>query len=269
MFIKPCHGVVTSLYSSARLDPVGKEVIRPHRGIDYGTHADNTIVAAASGKVRFVDNTKDGKTGFGKYVVITHLNGWETLYAHLASNSVKVGQTVNQGQKIGMKGTTGNSTGVHLHFEISKGRWTNQYTHHVNPALYIDDPDVRHLQSTLNKLGYKVVVDGLYGNGLAKVVLDYQKKNRLVADGVAGRVTIAALEKSVATVVKPVAPKKEVTRLFEPSSSTLKKSVIDKIEKATNDKVLQDGKWLAQAKAGTLSLDDALALSVYIDSAKK
>ena len=40
-----------------------------------------------------------------------------------------------------MKGTTGNSTGVHLHFEISKGKWSNKYTHHVNPARYSDDPD--------------------------------------------------------------------------------------------------------------------------------
>lgn len=63
-------------------------------------------------------------------------------------------------------------------------------------------------------------------------------------------------------------PKKEETRMFKPSSPTLKKSVIDKIETATKAKILNDSKWLTQAKAGTLSLDDALALSVYIDSAK-
>ena len=61
--------------------------------------------------------------------------------------------------------------------------------------------------------------------------------------------------------------KKEEIRLFNPSSPTLKKSVIDKIEEATKDKVLKDGKWLAQAKSGALSLDDALALSVHIDNA--
>lgn len=187
----------------------------------------------------------------------------------MSSITVKVGQNVGQGQKIGVKGTTGNSTGIHLHFEISKGRWTNQYTHHVNPALYIDDPDVRHLQQMLNVLGYKVTVDGLYGNEVVKVVAAYQKANKLVADGVAGRVTMAAVEKSFASVAKPTPPpKKEEIRLFKPSSPTLNTSMIDKIEKATKDKVLQDPKWLAQAKAGTLSLDDALALSVYIDGNK-
>lgn len=265
MFIKPCSGIITSLYSDARLNPV-LGVVRPHRGTDYGnTPGQNDIVAAASGKVRIAVNSS---TGFGKYVVITHDNGWETLYAHLSVISVGAGKTVKQGQKIGVKGTTGNSTGVHLHFEISKGRWSNKYTYHVNPALFIDDPDVRELQQLLNKLGYKVTVDGLYGNGVAMAVLDYQKNNRLGADGVAGRLTMGSLEKSVASVEKPTPPKKEEIRLFKPSSPTLEKSMIDKIEKATKDKVLKDSKWLAQAKAGTLSLDDALALSVYIDSAK-
>ena len=71
----------------------------------------------------------------------------------------------------------------------------------------------------------------------------------------------------VATAFK--APEKEETRMFNPSSPTLKKAVVDKIESATKAKVLSDGKWLLQAKAGTLSLDDALALWVHIDNAKK
>ena len=112
--------------------------------LDYGNHADNTIMAAADGKVRVAVISG---TGFGKYVVITHNNGWETLYAHLSVISVSAGQAVKQGHKIGVKGTTGNSTGVHLHFEVSKGRWSNKYTLHVNPALYIDDSDVRALQA--------------------------------------------------------------------------------------------------------------------------
>lgn len=75
--------------------------------------------------------------------------------------------------------------------------------------------------------------------------------------------------KFLAEVKEVDEPKKEETRMFKPSSPTLKKSVIDKIEVATKAKLLNDGKWLAQAKAGTLSLDDALALSVHIDNAKK
>lgn len=202
------------MYDKARKNPVTGKV-QPHWGTDYGSHSDNTIIAAAAGKVRIAVNSA---SGFGKYVIITHDNGWETVYAHLSMINVIAGQRVGQGQKIGVKGTTGNSTGVHLHFEISKGKWSNKYTQHVNPTLYIDDLDVRHLQQSLNKIGYKVTVDGLYGDGLAKAVLDYQKKNKLGADGVAGRVTIAALEKTVTSKV----PSEKEEEELEFSSPTLK-----------------------------------------------
>lgn len=193
MFVKPCYGLITSLYSDTRLNPV-LNIVRPHWGIDYGNHSNNTIIAAAEGKVRVAVNSS---TGFGKYVVITHTNGWETLYAHLSVINVSAGQIVKQGQRIGMKGTTGNSTGVHLHFEISKGKWSNKYSHHADPALYIVDPDVRKLQSSLNKLGYIISNDGIYGKETINAVVDYQKKNGLLADGVAGKITIQAIERSI------------------------------------------------------------------------
>lgn len=217
MFIKPCKGYITSLFSNSRLNPV-LGVVRPHWGTDYGNHVDNTIIAAAAGKVRIaIDST----SGFGKYVVITHSNGWETLYAHLSVVSVSDGQSVKQGQKIGVKGSTGNSTGIHLHFEISKGKWSNSYTYHVNPALYVDDPDVRRLQTMLNQLGYKVAVDGLYGDGMVKVVTTYQKSCKLTADGVAGPMTMAEIDKSISALV-PL--KKEVIVATEPSSTIVSPS---------------------------------------------
>lgn len=196
MFIKPCNGYITSLYDKARKNPVTGKV-QPHWGTDYGNHADNTIVAAAAGKVRIAVNSQ---TGFGKYIIITHDNGWETVYAHLSVISVNAGQSVKQGEKIGVKGTTGNSTGVHLHFEISKGKWSNKYTNHVDPVFYIDDPDVRLLQVSLNKLGYKVDIDGIYGVGTINAVASYQRANKLTADGVAGNATMAAVAKSVSQI---------------------------------------------------------------------
>ncbi len=206
MFIKPCQGYITSLYDKARKNPVTGKV-QPHWGTDYGNHVDNTIVAAAAGKIRTAVNST---SGFGKYVIITHDNGWESVYAHLSAISVSAGQTVKQGQKIGVKGTTGNSTGVHLHFEISRNRWSNQYTGNVNPALYIDDPEVRKLQTLLNQLGYKVTVDGIYGDGMLKAVAAYQKSVKLNADGVAGSTTMAAVEKSAQLVQIATNPKEEV-----------------------------------------------------------
>ncbi|MFC7439825.1 peptidoglycan DD-metalloendopeptidase family protein [Laceyella putida] len=75
----------------------------------------DTVVASASGKVTTVRDL--GSTSYGKYVVIDHGGGWTTLYAHLNSFSVSVGQLVSMGQKIGTVGSTGGSTGPHLHFE--------------------------------------------------------------------------------------------------------------------------------------------------------
>ena len=79
-------------------------------------HLHVRIVAADNGVV-----TSTGWHGtYGNRVVITHNNGYETLYAHLSSIDVSVGQTVPQGTKIGVMGSTGRSTGVHLHFEVIK-----------------------------------------------------------------------------------------------------------------------------------------------------
>ncbi|MHC8523890.1 M23 family metallopeptidase [Rossellomorea sp. H39__3] len=58
--------------------------------------------------------------GYGNKIVIDHQNGYKTIYGHLASISVKAGQKVEQGQKIGVMGDTGQSTGVHLHIEVYK-----------------------------------------------------------------------------------------------------------------------------------------------------
>lgn len=87
---------------------------RFHRGIDIAQPRNRNILAADNGTVTFAG--WDG--GYGNKVMINHNNGMTTLYAHLASMDVKVGQTVTQGQKIGVMGSTGNSTGVHLHFEV-------------------------------------------------------------------------------------------------------------------------------------------------------
>ncbi|MDT8862805.1 M23 family metallopeptidase [Alkalihalobacillus sp. MEB130] len=87
---------------------------RFHRGIDIARPSNYNILAADNGTVTFAGS----QGGYGNLVRINHNNGMETLYAHLASIDVKVGQTVTKGQKIGVMGQTGNSTGIHLHFEV-------------------------------------------------------------------------------------------------------------------------------------------------------
>lgn len=87
-----------------------------HKGIDIANHGGGPILAADSGTVivaSWLDNT-----GYGNRVMIDHGNGTRTLYGHMSSFSVVVGQTVKRGDKLGMMGSTGRSTGTHLHFEI-------------------------------------------------------------------------------------------------------------------------------------------------------
>ncbi|WP_110943316.1 M23 family metallopeptidase [Virgibacillus senegalensis] len=91
----------------------GKE----HKGIDIAGVSNRSILAADNG---VVVSAGYNSGGYGNKVVINHNNGYRTVYAHLASIKVKTGQTVSKGSKIGVMGSTGDSTGVHLHFEVYK-----------------------------------------------------------------------------------------------------------------------------------------------------
>ena len=102
---------------------------RAHKGIDLKVYIGDTIRAAFSGKVRMV---KYEAAGYGKYVVIRHQNGLETIYGHMSDWLVKEDEVVKAGQPIGLGGNTGRSTGSHLHFE------TRLCGVALNPALMFD-----------------------------------------------------------------------------------------------------------------------------------
>ena len=89
----------------------------PHQGIDYGTPLGTPILASADGTVDFTANLT---VGYGKYIRLRHQEGYISLYAHLSEINVREGQAVSKGQVIGKSGSTGNSTGPHLHFEVRK-----------------------------------------------------------------------------------------------------------------------------------------------------
>lgn len=86
-----------------------------HKGIDIARPSNKTIKAADNGRV---ESAGYDSSGYGNKVVINHGNGMKTVYAHLSSISVETGQVIGKGSAIGVMGSTGNSTGVHLHFEI-------------------------------------------------------------------------------------------------------------------------------------------------------
>jgi murein DD-endopeptidase MepM/ murein hydrolase activator NlpD len=99
-----------------------------HTGLDLVEPFGSPIYAADDGIVALVGKSS---SGYGNYVVLAHSGGLDTLYGHLSTSLVKVGQTVTQGQVVGLEGSTGNSTGPHLHFEL---RIRNQP---VDPTPYL------------------------------------------------------------------------------------------------------------------------------------
>jgi murein DD-endopeptidase MepM/ murein hydrolase activator NlpD len=102
---------------------------RTHEGIDFALHMNDYVYAAFDGVVRFAKFTNNG---YGNCIIIRHLNGLETLYGHLNNINVIENQFVKSGEIIGLGGSTGRSTGPHLHFETR----INDYS--FNPEKIID-----------------------------------------------------------------------------------------------------------------------------------
>jgi len=102
---------------------------RKHQGLDIKVYTGDTIRAAFSGKVRIV---RYDRGGYGKFIVIRHNNGLETIYGHLSKQLVEENEEVRAGDVIGLGGNTGRSTGSHLHFE------TRLCGVALNPALMFD-----------------------------------------------------------------------------------------------------------------------------------
>lgn len=105
-FIRPANGIVTSNY--------GSRSGGFHTGVDFANSTGTAVVAAKAGTVVWAAQ----KGGYGKYIIIDHGNGIQTLYAHNSALKVSVGQHVEQGQVIALMGSTGNSSGPHCHFEV-------------------------------------------------------------------------------------------------------------------------------------------------------
>jgi murein DD-endopeptidase MepM/ murein hydrolase activator NlpD len=124
VFVWPASGTLTDRFGFRTKSG------RWHNGLDIASIAGSPVYAADSGFVTFAGWTD---VGYGNLVVIDHRNGYETRYAHLQAFFVTAGQSVGQGTVIGTIGSTGNSSGPHVHFEIRhKGV-------RKNPELYLPD----------------------------------------------------------------------------------------------------------------------------------
>ena len=223
----PAQGRITSPFGY-RTHPITGKKNQWHQGIDIAKAGNVPIVAAADGTV-----TRVGILGtYGNVVMIVHNIGgktYETNYAHLHSYAVKVGQKVKRGQLIGRMGTTGSSTGQHLHFEIHVGRWATGQPNAVDPSKYINTgsaypklgdvgASVLKLQKDLNRIGYKLAEDSSFGPAVDKAVNDLQGKNRLSKDGQAGPATQKAIDAKI-KALKPITPKGKTLHLPKSASS--------------------------------------------------
>lgn len=116
MLTKPvAEGTLTSAFGY-RLNPAGIPIPKGHKGVDFASPEGTTIYAAGNGVIvkKYVSSS------FGKFVKIKHENGFTTAYAHMSrfADGISDGTKVSKGQKIGEMGSTGRSTGSHLHFEL-------------------------------------------------------------------------------------------------------------------------------------------------------
>lgn len=109
----PYQGPITSKFGQ-RENPFGTDDVETHKGMDIKGPMGGVVKATAKGTVQFAGQ----KNGFGNCIVLKHGNGFTTLYGHLSKILVSAGQQIEIGQQIGLIGSTGRSTGPHLHYEI-------------------------------------------------------------------------------------------------------------------------------------------------------
>jgi murein DD-endopeptidase MepM/ murein hydrolase activator NlpD len=117
-----------------RKDPVYGD-IRMHEGIDFTGAPNSPVYATGDGRVEAI---KYEYNGYGRYIILDHGFGYKTRYAHLNQALVYEGQVVKRGERIGLLGSTGKSTGYHLHYEvIYMGRPVNPYNYLLYMLLFL------------------------------------------------------------------------------------------------------------------------------------
>lgn len=253
MFKRPCPGRITSRFQKDRLDPVSGKFRRDHVGTDFAQPGNITIQAAATGKVILARSAETD--GFGKVIFIEHnlVEGkFVTVYAHLRRVDVRAGQIVSQGASIGLMGSTGNSTGQHLHFEVHLNQRFSDNRNAVDAMMYLPlevalkqgdkGPNVKMIQDLLVKKGHLAKADGSFGPATDKAVKAFQSKNGLVADGLAGPNTMSKL-KSVQGAIKKEEEKLELNKSEREELSRIFKRAREKgvFSSATHEKTIVDG----------------------------
>jgi len=121
-WIWPADGVITDVFGTRN---------GQHKGIDIADETGTLVLSVDDGRVSksYYSDT------YGNVLFIKHATGYETVYAHLSKREVRKGQMVAKGQRIGLMGSTGESSGPHLHFEIHKNGWTETKENSIDPTV--------------------------------------------------------------------------------------------------------------------------------------
>lgn len=145
-----------------------------HYGIDLSAPQGTPVYAANSGTVvkSYYSHS------YGNVIFITHSNGMETVYAHLHKRLVTEGEQVARGEQIGEIGSTGRSTGNHLHFEVHNGPWNSEKTFAIDPLLVLGSQDNTPNKEYANEKEDSVTVsnpiasDGNHGEDIEMVTIE-------------------------------------------------------------------------------------------------
>mgnify|MGYP000268259617 FL=1 len=144
---RPVNGRITSRYGSRRHPVLGYR--RMHSGVDFGASRGTPIYAVTDGSVRYAGR----KGGYGKFVELKHGGGLGTGYAHMSRIAVRSGQRVRRGQIIGYVGSTGLSTGPHLHYELYRnGRTVNPLSVKFTTRAQLSGKDLANFRAKLKRL---------------------------------------------------------------------------------------------------------------------
>lgn len=212
-YAMPCPGKVTSNYGYRA------KFGRMHKGIDLGIRSNDTIYAAFDGKVRL---TNYEAKGYGNYVILRHPNGLETVYGHLNKFLVKPEQIVKAGQPIALGGSTGRSTGPHLHFE------TRFMGYAINPAAIFDFANQTTHTDTYN-----------FSKQTYTKARNYAPKGNLAADDSKNSYHAASNVKSTYTVKKGDTLS-SIARSYGMSATTLRRlNGLEKTDKIQAGQVLK------------------------------
>lgn len=214
-YVMPHVGPLTSPYGYR------KRFGRMHKGVDIGIKSNDTIYAAFDGKIRLT--AYEGR-GYGNYVIIRHPNGLETVYGHLNKHLVKPDQVVRAGDPIGLGGSTGRSTGPHLHFE------TRFMGYAINPAAIFDFANhTTHTdQYTFSKATYTK----------ARNFAPSRSRRGELADEDDNKTYRASTNKSATYVVKPGDTINKIARAHGMSATSLRK--LNKLETSDVIKIGQE-----------------------------